>query len=123
MLTRPDTVTAFRFALWALSWKYMTKQSKSNRRVLSNRLWKYRKRMDFTQRQVSQILGYVSPATISAYEHGRKLPSFLTALKLEIVYRVPVAFLFPEHYARLKTALREREDELRATWKDVIRRA
>ncbi len=101
----------------------MNTRSKWTRRPVSNRLWKYRKRMNFTQRQVSQILGYLSPATISAYEHGRKLPSFLTALKLEIVYRVPVAFLFPEHYGRLKTALREREDELRGTWKGVIPRA
>lgn len=81
-----------------------------------NALWKYRKRMGFSQSQVAEILGYVSQADISRLEHGRKLPSLIGALKLEIVYRVPVAFLFPELYARLKAKLREREEELRREW-------
>ena len=86
-----------------------------HRRVLQhggNRLWKYRKRMDFTQSQVGEILGYHSPTDISHYEHGRKLPSLVTALKLEIAYRVPVAFLFPELYRELKEQLRAREERL-----------
>jgi transcriptional regulator with XRE-family HTH domain len=79
-----------------------------------NRLWKYRKRMGFSQRQVAAIMGYLSPADISRCEHGRKVPSLVTALKFEIVYRVPVAFLFPELYHRLKDQLRAREERLRA---------
>lgn len=80
----------------------------------ANRLWKYRRRMGFSQRQVALILGYASPTHVSRYEHGAKLPSLITALKLEIVYRVPVAFLFPELYAHLKVELRAREERLRA---------
>jgi len=68
--------------------------------------------MDFTQSQVAEILGYHSPTDISHYEHGRKVPSLVTALKLELVYRVPVAFLFPELYHELKEQLRAREERL-----------
>lgn len=82
------------------------------RQALPNRLWKYRKRMGFTQRQVAEIIGYHSSADLSHYEHGRKLPSLVTALKLELVYRVPVAFLFPEVYHTLKQQLRDREERL-----------
>lgn len=71
--------------------------------------------MGFTQQQVATILGYHCSADISHYEHGRKLPSLVTALKLEIVYRVPAAFLFPELYVELKDKLRAREERLRAS--------
>lgn len=83
---------------------------------LGNRLWQYRKRMGFTQEEVAAILGHVTRDLISHFEHGRRMPSFTTALKLEIVYRVPVAFLFPEQYQRLKVRLREREERLRKQW-------
>jgi transcriptional regulator with XRE-family HTH domain len=72
--------------------------------------------MGFTQGQAAAILGYLPATSLSQYERGRKLPNLLTALKLEIVYRVPVSFLFPEVYAELKTELREREERLRADW-------
>jgi transcriptional regulator with XRE-family HTH domain len=69
--------------------------------------------MGFTQTEVAEILSYVSRPYLSHLERGGKLPSLVTALKLEILYRVPVAFLFPEHYARLKGAIRESEDRVR----------
>ena len=69
--------------------------------------------MGFSQEEVAAILGYLSATHISEVEHGRKLPSFITALKLEIVYRVPVAFLFQDLYMRLRTGLRAREERLR----------
>ena len=87
-------------------------QHRRRRQTFPNRLWKYRTRMGFTQRQVAEILGYHSSADLSHYEHGRKVPSLVTALKLEVVYRVPVAFLFPELYHELKDQLRAREERL-----------
>ncbi len=95
----------------------MTKKSKSSSlRTIRNHLWKYRRRIGFSQEEVAAILGYLSATHISEFEHGRKLPSFLTALKFEIVYRVPVAFLFPDLYVRMRAVLREREERLRAKW-------
>ncbi len=85
---------------------------------MANRLWKYRKRMGFTQKQVAMIMGYVSPTLLSHYERGRKLPSLTTALKLEIVYRVPVAFLYPDLYQQLKEELQAREEALRSQWQN-----
>ncbi len=63
-----------------------------------------------------RLIGYASAEHVGHWEHGRKLPSLVTALKLEIVYRVPVAYLFLERYTKLKAELRTREDRLRAEW-------
>lgn len=94
----------------------MRKRLLSRDRVVPNQLWKYRQRMGFTQQQVASLVGYVSQADISNFERGRKLPSLRMALRLEIVYRTPVAFLYPDLYARLKTALRAKEERLRPKW-------
>ncbi len=81
--------------------------------VLPNRLWKYRKRLGFSQRKVATLLGHLTSNHVSDYEAGRRRPSLTTALKLEILYRVPVAFLFPEEYRRLRDVLRAREERMR----------
>jgi hypothetical protein len=47
---------------------------------------------------------------VSHYEHSRALPPLGVAFGLEIIYRVPVAFLFPAMYDELKQHIRARED-------------
>lgn len=90
---------------------------------IPNQLWRYRKRMGFSQRQVAALLGYSSPTRLSHYERGGRLPNLVTALKLEIIYRVPVAFLYPEHYARLKAVIREKEERLQRSLSNDEERA
>ena len=68
--------------------------------------------MGFTQKQVARLLGHQDTSMVSHYEHGRALPPLPMALGLEIIYRVPVAFLFPGIYGELKGRIRQREEEL-----------
>ena len=70
--------------------------------------------MGFTQKQVARLLGHRDATMISHYEHGRALPPLLMALSLEIIYRVPVAFLFPELYDELKQHVRKQEELAKA---------
>ena len=79
-----------------------------------NSLVLYRKRMGFTQKHVAQLLGYRDTSMVSHYEHSRALPPLLVALSLEIIYRVPVAFLFPVMYDELKKHIRRHEEALGA---------
>jgi len=79
-----------------------------------NNLVLYRRRMGFTQRQVARLLGHANTSMGSHYEHGRALPPLPTALGLEIVYRVPVAFLFPMMYDELRREIRKHEETLAA---------
>lgn len=75
-----------------------------------NNLVLYRRRMGFTQKQVALLLGHKDASMISHYEHGRALPPLTVALKLEIVYRAPVAFLFPAMYEEWKQQIRHKEE-------------
>jgi len=77
-----------------------------------NNLVLYRRRMGFTQKQVARLLGQRDTSMVSHYEHGRALPPLAVALSLEIVYRVPVAFLFPNMYDELKRQIRQQEEPL-----------
>ena len=78
----------------------------------TNRLVYFRKRMKLSQKQVAQILGLESAAILSLYEKGTAQPSLERALALEIVYRVPIAFLFPGIYERMREGLHAKEDHL-----------
>jgi transcriptional regulator with XRE-family HTH domain len=75
-----------------------------------NNLLFYRRRKGYTQRQVAQLLGHRDASMLSRYEHGRSLPPLETALRLEIILRVPVAFLFPVMYDSLKERIRGQEE-------------
>ncbi len=68
--------------------------------------------MGFTQKQVAQLLGQRDTSMISHYEHGRSLPPLPVALSLEIILRVPVAFLFPRLHDDLRRRIRQQEEEL-----------
>lgn len=80
-----------------------------------NNLVLYRRRMGFTQRQVARLLGHADASMVSHYEHGRAQPPLAVALSLEIIYRTPVAFLFPAMYEELKRGIRSLEETLVAS--------
>jgi transcriptional regulator with XRE-family HTH domain len=77
-----------------------------------NRLASFRRRRGYSQRRVAHLLGHKSHGALSSYERGRVLPTLTTALKLEIVLRTPVAFLFPSVYDALRNEIRTEEDRL-----------
>jgi DNA-binding XRE family transcriptional regulator len=75
-----------------------------------NHLVRFRKRMRFSQEFAAKLLGLQSRATLSSLEMGARLPTFLTALKLGAMYRVPVEFLYHDQYAKLRYEVRSREE-------------
>ena len=85
----------------------------ARRRPITNRLWRFRKRKGFTQKQVAQILGYASPTHLSHWERGRTLPSLISALKLSAVYDAPLEILFHDIFQQLRAELRATEQRLR----------
>ena len=76
-----------------------------------NRLASFRRKRGYSQRHVAHLLGHKSHGALSSYERGRVLPTMTTALKLEIVLRTPVAFLFPNIYETLRIEIRAEEDK------------
>ena len=68
--------------------------------------------MGFTQKQVARLLGHRDTTMVSHYEHGRSFPPLPVALSLEIIFRTPVAFLFPGLYDETKLRIREAEERI-----------
>ncbi len=74
-----------------------------------NELVLYRRRLNLSQKQVAALLGHRDTSMLSRYENGRSLPPLLTALRLEIIYRAPVAFLYLQLYTGLREEVRKQE--------------
>lgn len=62
-----------------------------------------------SRKAVARILGYTRTAPLTHFEHGFRLPNLARALQLEIIYRRPIAFLFPELYVSLRDEIRVKE--------------
>jgi transcriptional regulator with XRE-family HTH domain len=75
-----------------------------------NNLLLYRKRMGFSQKFVAYLLGQPSTRMLSYYERGDCLPPVYTALQLEIIYRVPLAFLYGRSYDSMRQEIRAKEE-------------
>jgi transcriptional regulator with XRE-family HTH domain len=69
--------------------------------------------MGFSQKSVAQALGLSETSVLSRYERGTRIPGLVNALKLEIVYRMPVAFLYRDLYLEIKEEIRKKEERLR----------
>ena len=80
---------------------------------VKNSLWTVRNKMGFSQKRVARSLGLRRTSVLSRYEHGTRIPGLINALKLEIVYRTPVAFLFGDLYLELKGKIRKKEEQIR----------
>jgi len=85
-----------------------------------NHLALYRRKRGFSQKHVALLIGHKTHSAVSLYEHGRAIPPLITALKLEIVLRTPVAFLFPSLYRDLKETIRGEEDRMAGIGQQVL---
>ena len=76
----------------------------------SNALRQCRRERGLKQKEVAWLIGQKTLSHVSRYEQNRTLPNLLTALKFEIIYRRPVAFLYPDLYQHLKREIRNKEE-------------
>lgn len=74
-----------------------------------NHLSLARKRRGFGQKQIAALLGHNKTNQISRYEQGNQLPNFETALKLGIIYQMPLHILF---YGSYEACLSELESQV-----------
>lgn len=83
------------------------------KKKIPNSLWTFRKKQGLSQKRVAFFLGHKTSSQLSHYERGGKLPGLMNALRLEIIYQVPVAFLFANLYQVLKEEIRGKEARLK----------
>lgn len=78
---------------------------------IKNQLEVTRRTRGLSRKAVTKLLGYRGTSALQAYERGISWPPLLTALRLEIIYRRPVAYLYPELYDQLQKEIRNQEVE------------
>jgi transcriptional regulator with XRE-family HTH domain len=81
---------------------------------IPNSLRLYRRKNGLSQKDIARLLGYKSSTTVSSYEQGAKSPQLVNLLKLEIINRVPVAYLYWDCYRTLRQEIRRKEELLRS---------
>jgi transcriptional regulator with XRE-family HTH domain len=91
-----------------------------NKKPKQNRLDMYRRRMRFSQRHVARLLGHKNSSAWSNYECGERLPSLANALRLGIILRVPVEFLFYSLHNQLRNQIRAEEERIAEPTQQVL---
>lgn len=86
----------------------------SNKLKYQNKIMLFRRRIKLTQREVAHLLGQKRTAMLSSYETGRTLPPLSAALRLGVILRVPVEFLFGDMYDGIRNEVRAEEERLSA---------
>lgn len=84
----------------------MTKER--NAKTTNRFLWQARQRSGLPQKTIAYLLGRKFTDEISRYENGQRIPTLQTALKLEIIYHVPVRLLFYEIYRNCNWQISEK---------------
>ena len=87
-------------------------QQKAKPKHRPNQLGLYRRRMRFSQRQVTHLLGHKDSSAWSDYERGDRLPSLSNALRLGIILTIPIEFLFGVLHDELRDQIRAEEERL-----------
>jgi transcriptional regulator with XRE-family HTH domain len=82
------------------------------RKKIRNDLLILRRERGLSRKQVSALLGYKCESSVRRLEEGKIEPPLDVALRLEILYRRPIAFLYSDYYANLREQLREQEARL-----------
>jgi transcriptional regulator with XRE-family HTH domain len=82
--------------------------SKDKNENTNRYLWQARQRSGLPRKTIAFLLGRKFTDEISRYESGQRTPTLQTALKLEIIYRVPVRLLFYEEFINSSWQIRER---------------
>ena len=96
---------------------------KGGRAPKRNRLWSARKRRGLVQKQVAYMLD-TSLDEISRCERGVITPGLEIALGLEIVYGLPVRFLFKDLYEDLQSRISKKvseQESLKRFYDDVLK--
>lgn len=94
---------------------FVTKSSPTFRRPITNRIWRYRKIRQLSQKDVARLLGHRNTAHVSRWENGVKTPTLDNALVLACIFKAPVEALFPERVAELQVQINRRVAKLAST--------
>jgi DNA-binding XRE family transcriptional regulator len=65
-----------------------------------------------SQRQVAHLIGHYDATMLSKYERGIISPPLRTALKLALLYRLPMQEIFAREFSRAREELAKKANSL-----------
>ena len=74
-----------------------------------------RKRRRLSQKQVAHLIGHYDATMLSKYERGLLSPPLRTALKLTLLYRLPIQEIFTEEFSQAREELTAKVKTVRMT--------
>ncbi|MFN0279175.1 MAG: helix-turn-helix transcriptional regulator [Pyrinomonadaceae bacterium] len=83
-----------------------------NKLPYKNKLALARQRRAIEQKQVAVLLGHKGIDQLSRYERGVKLPSLKAALKLGLIYKIPIRVLLDGYLDACREEIRREEEKL-----------
>ena len=84
----------------------------NNKKKFANQLLPVRQRLHLQQKQVAKLLGHKKAESLSRYENGTKIPSLKTALKLAIIYDIPLRVMLDGYYEACRAEIARQEQTL-----------
>lgn len=85
---------------------------------LASYLRSHRLKSGLTQRELADIIGLIARHQISTHERSTAIPSLLVALSYQVVFRIPVADLFPGLCGSIQDNVEQRLAEFERTLQD-----
>lgn len=83
-----------------------------NKLPYKNQLALVRHRRAIEQKQVAVLLGHKGIDQLSRYERGVKLPSLKAALKLGLIYKIPIRVLLDGYLNTCREEIKREEEKL-----------
>lgn len=109
-LNASPTDTAFLCVFYlTIKLNYMTRK---NKLPYENQLAIARQRKAIEQKQVAVLLGLKGIDQLSRYERGVQLPSLKTALKLGLIYKIPVRVLLNGYLDACREEMKREEEKV-----------
>ena len=83
-------------------------------RLLPNYVRTHRKKAGLSQRELGILVGYEGEGQISRHERFHSVPPFMIAVAYEVVFKRPIAEIFPGLRQTVESEVEQRLDELQA---------
>ena len=80
--------------------------------TIACRLRTLRQKSGLTQGEIAEVLGFEAGIAVSRHERSVTVPSLLTALGYEIIFRKPISEIFPGLTQAVEEGIEERLAEL-----------